>query len=61
MLSLPASNSAILYCSTACAEDDGVDFKDEPAARRISRDEYESKRAEFGALCPLCGLEYEEF
>lgn len=60
LVNLPASHSAILYCSTACAEEDGQDFAVAPA-RRITQAEYESRREEFGAVCPMCGSGYEEF
>jgi len=60
LVDLPASGSRILYCSTACAEEDGVDLADAPV-KRITQEEYEAGRVEYGAYCPLCDKEYEEF
>lgn len=30
-------------------------------ARRITQEEYDQKASEWGALCPVCDNEYEEF
>lgn len=58
LVELPASKSSILYCSRSCAKQDGWDYD---VMTPIKPEEYERNRESYGALCPMCEREYEEF
>lgn len=50
------TSSGVLYCSIACAVEDGRDVDE---IRPLESREYEQTR--YGALCPVCEGEYAGF